>query len=271
MKVVIKGAGDLATGIGQRLKKCGFTVVMTDLAIPTAVRRTVSFSRAIYEGQAVVEGITAFYVKNEEEIEKILENGGIPVLIDPEGEIVRKWKPDIVIDAILAKKNINTKITDAPLVIAAGPGFTAGEDCHRVVETKRGHALGRVIEKGSAIPNTGIPGDIGGYTTERIIRAVKEGVFEPVAQIGDFVQKGDLVAYSGGVPIYAELTGIVRGMLQQGVWVTERMKSGDIDPRCEKEHCFTISDKARSIGGGVLEAIFSFYGMDELIKNIRGH
>ena len=261
MNIVIKGAGDLATGIGYRLKKCGFTVVMTDLAVPTAVRRTVSFSRAIYEGRAVVEGIAAEYVNDRAEMEESLKRGAIPVFIDPEAEIVKQWKPDVVVDAILAKKNVNTSITDAPFVVGVGPGFEAGVDCHRVVETKRGHYLGSVIEHGSAIPNTGVPGNIGGYTVERIIRSVCDGVFHPVAQIGDLVQKGDLVAYSNEEPIYAAITGIVRGMLQEGVIVTKGMKSGDIDPRCEQSHCFSISDKAKSIGGGVLEAILSyFYG-----------
>lgn len=261
MRVVIKGAGDLATGIGFRLKKSGFTVVMTDLEVPTAVRRTVAFSRAIYEDSATVEGVVAKRAKDQEEMEKILKQGNIPVLVDPEAQIVKNWKPDVVVDAILAKKNLNTSMDDAKLVIGVGPGFTAKKDCHFVVETKRGHYLGSVISQGSAIPNTGVPGNIGGYTVERIIRSACDGVFHPVAQIGDFVQKGDIVAYSGEEPIYALLTGIVRGMLQEGVVVTKGMKSGDIDPRCEKEHCFTISDKARSIGGGVLEAILSyFYG-----------
>ena len=257
MKVVVKGAGDLATGIGARLKKCGFCVVMTDLEVPTAVRRTVSFSRAIYEEEVEVEGIRAKRANHLLEVEEILKEGKIPVIVDPEAKIVKEWKPDVVVDAILAKKNINTSIEDAPIVIGVGPGFTAGEDCHKVVETKRGHYLGAVIEKGSAIPNTGVPGEIGGYTVERIIRASADGVFHPVAQIGDLVQKGDLIAYSGEEPIYALITGIVRGMLQEGVVVTKGMKSGDIDPRCKKEHCFSISDKARSIGGGVLEAILS--------------
>lgn len=267
MKVVIKGAGDLATGIGYRLKKCGFSIVMTDLAIPTAVRRTVSFSRAIYEKEAVVEGIIAKYANDFEEIDSILSEDKIPVLVDPEAEVVKQWKPDIVIDAILAKRNLNTTIEDAPLVIGVGPGFTVGVDCHRIVETKRGHYLGKVLEEGSAIPNTGIPGDIGGYTVERIIRATADGSFKPVAHIGDLVQKGDLVAYAQNEPIYAQLTGIVRGMLQEGVTVTKGMKSGDIDPRCEREHCFTISDKARSIGGGVLEAILSFHKLQENMTN----
>lgn len=259
MKVVIKGAGDLATGIGARLKKCGFTIIMTDISVPTAVRRTVAFSRAVYEGTATVEGITAEYAKNDDEIECILQRGNIPVIVDEQADIVKKWKPDVVVDAILAKKNLHTKITDAPLVIGVGPGFEAKKDCHLVVETKRGHYLGRVIHEGTAIPNTGIPGNIGGYTVERIIRSVCDGVFHPVAQIGDYVEKGDIVAYSEEEPIYASITGIVRGMLQEGVVVTKGMKSGDIDPRCEKEHCFTISDKARSIGGGVLEGILTHF------------
>lgn len=259
MKVVIKGAGDLATGIGYRLKRCGFTVVMTDLEVPTAVRRTVAFSRAIYEETAVVEGITAKYAKGFEEIEDILKQEQIPVLVDEEAEVIKWWKPDVVVDAILAKRNLNTSITDASLVIGVGPGFVAGEDCHRIIETKRGHYLGTVIKEGGAIPNTGVPGNIGGYTVERIIRAASDGIFHPVASIGDLVQKGDVVAYSNEDPIYAQLTGIVRGMLQEGVVVVKGMKSGDIDPRCEQSHCFTISDKARSIGGGVLEAIFSYF------------
>ena len=263
MKVVIKGAGDLATGIGARLRKSGFLVIMTDLEIPTAVRRTVAFSRAIYEQEAKVEGLLAKRANSFEEVETILEEGNIPVLVDSEAHIVKQWKPEVVVDAILAKKNLNTSMEDAPLVIGVGPGFFAGKDCHKVVETKRGHYLGRVIEEGSAIPNTGIPGNIGGYTVERIIRATADGIFRPVAQIGDLVQQGDLIAYSGEEPIYALITGIVRGMLQEGVIVTKGMKSGDIDPRCEKEHCFSISDKARSIGGGVLEAILSYTSFEK--------
>ena len=158
-------------------------------------------------------------------------------------------------DAIIAKKNIGTKMTDAPLVIGVGPGFTAGIDCHRVIETKRGHYLGRVIEAGSAIPNTGIPGNVGGYTVERIIRAGEDGIFVPKVSIGDQVEAGQVVAISGNTPVRAQITGIVRGLLQEGVRVTKGMKAGDIDARCEKAHCFTISDKARAIGGGVLEAV----------------
>ena len=161
-------------------------------------------------------------------------------------------------DAILAKKNLGTAITDAPIVLALGPGFTAGVDCHGVVETKRGHDLGRLILEGSAIPNTGVPGDIGGYTEERIIRAPADGMFEPLAAIGDRVEEGAPVARVAGSVVCARLTGVVRGMLPAGLAVKQGMKAGDIDPRCEARHCFTVSDKARAIGGGVLEGLLYF-------------
>lgn len=255
MRVLIKGAGDLATGIGWRLVKAGYRVWMTDLEIPTAVRRSVSFSRAVYEGEAEVEGVRAKFAETFEEGEKIASEGFIPVLADPEAKILKMLKPEILVDAIMAKKNLGTGMDDAALVIGVGPGFTAGVDCHRVVETKRGHYLGRVIDSGSAIPNTGIPGNIGGYTVERIIRAAGEGCFIPLVAIGDTVEAGQTVAMSGDLPVKAQISGIVRGILQEGVYVTKGMKAGDIDARCERNHCFTISDKARAIGGGVLEAV----------------
>lgn len=258
MKVLIKGAGDLATGIAYRLYKCGYSILMTEIPVPTAVRRTVSFSRAVYEGEAVVEGVCARLSQTIDEIDKLQEERIIPIIIDEKAKIKKEYQPDVVIDAILAKRNIGTEITEAPLVIGVGPGFTAGLDCHCVIETKRGHFLGQVIKNGSAIPNTGIPGNVGGFTTERIIRASADGVFEPVVSIGDMVENGQCVAYSGGEPVYAKMSGLVRGMLQNGVFVKEGMKSGDIDARSEKEHCYTISDKARAIGGGVLEAVCAF-------------
>lgn len=255
MKILIKGAGDLATGIGWRLFRAGYRVWMTDLAVPTAVRRSVSFSRAVYEGKAEVEGIRARLADSLNDGQKISSEGCIPVFVDPEAVILEDFKPDVLVDAIMAKKNLGTKITDAPFVIGVGPGFTAGIDCHRVIETKRGHYLGRVIDSGSAIPNTGIPGNIGGYTVERIIRASGDGRFMPLTAIGDWVEAGQIVAMSGNVPVKAQISGIVRGILQEGVLVTRGMKAGDIDARCERNHCFTISDKARAIGGGVLEAV----------------
>ena len=258
MLILVKGAGDLATGTAVRLYRAGFQVVMTDIAQPTAVRRTVAFSQCIYDGQTTVEGITARKAENRDQVRDILAAGEIPVLVDPQAAILAQLPFMVVVDAILAKKNLGTTISDAPIVLALGPGFTAGGDCHGVIETKRGHDLGRLILEGSAIPNTGVPGDVGGYTKERIIRAPADGPFEPVAQIGQQVNLGDVVAKVNGIPVTAQLTGIVRGMLPAGIPVTAGMKSGDIDPRCEVRHCFTVSDKARAIGGGVLEGILYF-------------
>ena len=256
-KVWIRGAGDLATGIALRLYRSGFDIVMSDISVPTTVRRTVAFSPAVYEGEASVEGITGKLCENISMIDSVMELGCIPVIVDPSGEIMKEYKPDIIVDAIIAKTNIGTKITDADIVIGVGPGFEAGVDCHAVVETKRGHNLGRVLWSGSAYPNTGVPGNIGGYTVERIIRATADGVFKAKVNIGDYVKAGDLLAYCDETPVYANIDGIVRGLLQDGVKVKTGMKSGDVDPRAEKEYCFTVSDKASAIGGGVLEAILS--------------
>lgn len=255
MKILIRGAGDLASGIACRLHQCGFRLFMTDLPVPTAVRRTVAFSRAIYEGSAAVEGSTARLCRTLEEGETALSRGEIAVFADPEANILRAWQPDAVVDAILAKRNLGTRITDAPIVIGVGPGFTAGVDCHAVVETKRGHYLGRCLYEGSAIPNTGVPGDIGGYTTERILRAPCDGVFSPAVEIGAVVEAGAVCGMVDGVPMRSAIPGVVRGLLQEGVSVTRGMKSGDVDPRCRPEHCLTVSDKARAVGGGVLEAL----------------
>jgi xanthine dehydrogenase accessory factor len=258
MKVLIKGAGDLATGIAYRLLKAGYDVLMTEISIPTTVRRTVAFSRAVYDGVAEVEGVKGILVHTIEEILQVQREGGVPVIVDDRAEIRLKYHPEVIVDAIIAKTNLGTTMEEAPLVIGVGPGFIASKDCHVVIETKRGHSLGKVIREGSAIPNTGIPGNIGGFTTERIIRANADGMFEPVACIGDRVEKDQVVAYSGGEVMRAQMTGMVRGMLQPEVAVVKGMKCGDIDARCEIEHCFTISDKARSIGGGVLEEIVRY-------------
>ena len=256
-KIWIRGAGELATGIALRLYRSGFDIVMSDIAVPTTVRRTVAFSPAVYTGEASVEGITGKLCENISMIDTVMESGCIPVIVDPSGEIMKEYKPDVIVDAIIAKTNIGTKITDADIVIGVGPGFNAGVDCHAVVETKRGHNLGRVLWSGSAYPNTGVPGNIGGYTVERIIRATADGIFSAKVNIGDYVKAGDLLAYCDETPVYANIDGIVRGLLQDGVKVKTGMKSGDVDPRAEREYCFTVSDKASAIGGGVLEAILS--------------
>lgn len=253
--IVIKGAGDLASGVAVRLARCGFPIVMTDLPHPTSIRRTVCFSEAILNGAFTVEDVTAECAKTTRDIEAIHARCHIAVLADPEAACIQTLKPDVIIDAILAKRNLGTKITDAPVVIALGPGFTARVDCHAVIETMRGHDLGRVILNGSAEPNTGIPGNISGFTTERVLRAPKDGIFHEVRQIGDIVEKGDLIASVDGKPIPATISGVIRGLLPTGTPVHTGMKSGDIDPRPIQAHCYTVSDKARAIGGGVLEAI----------------
>ncbi len=260
MLAIIKGAGDLATGVAVRLKNSGFDIIMTEISEPTTVRRTVAFSTAVYLGQTIVDSVMCNLAKNAEHAVSIINEGSVAVIVDEDADIIKKLKPRIVIDAIIAKKNTGLSINDAPIVIALGPGFTAGEDCHAVIETKRGHYLGRVIYDGSAMPNTGVPGDVGGYTTERILRAPSDGVFIPYISIGRRVTAGGIIAKVNDEPIIAEIDGIVRGMLQKGTRVTKGMKCGDIDPRCEEAHCFSVSDKARSIGGGVLESILHLLG-----------
>lgn len=254
MLAVIKGAGDIASGIALRLHRANFKIVMTEIASPTAIRRTVCFSEAVYKGEAVVENVKAVLCDNIAQIESVLENQNIAVIVDEKANCIKELKPDFVIDAILAKKNLGTDIDDAKTVIGVGPGFTAGEDCHAVVETKRGHFLGRVYYEGSAIENTGIPGEIDGHGADRIIRSPEYGVFNPIYDIGDEVKKGEVVACVDSTPIVCNVSGILRGILPKGTHVCTNMKSGDVDPRCEKEHCYTVSDKALAVGGGVLEA-----------------
>lgn len=257
MLVVIRGAGDIATGIALRLWRSRIRVVMTDLERPTAIRRTVCFSQAIPNGETTVEDITAKRAADPAQALALLKQGVIPVLADPEGSCITALKPDGVVDAILAKKNLDTRITDAKAVVGVGPGFTAGEDCHAVVETMRGHYLGRVIYKGSAQPNTGIPGLIGGFAGERVLRAPADGVFRQLREIGEQVKEGDIAATVDGRPMLCTLTGVLRGILPEGTPVFKGMKAGDIDPRCELEHCYCASDKALAVGGGVLEALLN--------------
>ena len=261
MKVLIRGAGDIASGIALRLHRAGMQVVMTDLPAPTAIRRTVCFSQAILLGEMTVEDVTARRADSVEEAESLLRRGLIPVLADPDCACRAQLRPDALVDAILAKRNLGTKIDDAPVVVGIGPGFTAGEDCHAVVETMRGHTLGRVIYSGSALPNTNIPGLIGGFTGARVLRAPAAGIFHQLLDIGTPVQAGDIAGEVNGKPMACTISGGIRGMLADGTPVFKGMKSGDVDPRGEIAYCQTASDKAIAIGGGVLQAILEYTGV----------
>ena len=270
--IVVRGAGDLATGTIHRLKKAGFRLLVLEAEHPAAIRRQVALSEAVYAGSARVEDVEAVRMdvdlaekKNrkellEPEMERIWKKDGVPVLVDPAGLSIAALRPAVVVDAILAKKNLGTTKEMAPLVIALGPGFTAGEDVDVVIETKRGHNLGRVIRSGSAVPNTGIPGIIGGYGKERVMHAQAEGILRNAASIGDIVEARAVIAEieteNGIVPVEASLSGLLRGLIRYGYPVTKGFKIADIDPRKEElQNCFTISDKARCIAGSVLEVI----------------
>lgn len=259
-KIVIRGAGDLASGIACRLSRSNLKkICMTDVAQPQAVRREVSFCEAIYDGEKTVEGITARRVDSFDLVQGIWDSGEIPVAIDPDAMAIGLLKPDIVVDAILAKKNLGTRMADAALVIGIGPGFCAGKDVHMVVETFRGHNLGRVLYEGEAEKDTGTPGLISGYGIERVLRGPGDGLLSTQKEIGDHVEKGDPVATVGGVQIKTPIKGIVRGLLRDKSRVWEGMKIGDIDARGIRESCFSVSDKALAIAGGVLEAILSHF------------
>lgn len=255
MRVVIKGAGDLASGVAARLYRAGLPPVMTDIAQPTAIRRTVSFCMAIPQGAAMVEDVKAVRAHSVPQAVRLLEQGVIPVLVDEAAAVVREWKPHVVVDAILAKRNINTSMDDAPIVIGMGPGFTAGVDCHAVIETMRGHDLGRVIYQGSALPDTRTPGVLYGYAQARLLRAPGPGIFQGINKIGDRVRQGQTVAMVGDRPVVSEIDGLLRGLLMDGLPAHKGMKIGDVDPGGADTNCATVSDKARSLGGAVLEAI----------------
>lgn len=260
MMVVIRGAGDIATGVALRLHRAGMRVVMCDLPTPTSIRRTVCFSEAIRLGEARVEGVRGVLCPDAATARSVARAGDVAVLVDPEASCVAELAPDALVDAILAKRNLGTRRGMAPVVVGVGPGFTAPVDCDAAVETMRGHYLGRVYYEGSPLPNTAVPGLIGGYAGERVMRAPADGVFEPCVEIGATVRAGDVCARVAGEPMRATIDGVVRGLLQAGVRVTAGMKSGDVDPRCHPEYIETSSDKALAVGGGVLEAILALSG-----------
>jgi xanthine dehydrogenase accessory factor len=258
LKVVIKGAGEMATGIACRLFMANLKqIVMTEIPKPLTVRRTVAFSEVIYEKEWVVEGVAASLAINANEIAGIWKENKIAVIIDPEWKIVEELKPDVVIDAIMAKRNIGTKKEEAPLVIGAGPGFSAPQDVHAVIESNRGHNLGKVFYSGAAEPYTGTPGPVMGYTTERVLRSPHEGLVKHVKAIGDQAKKGETVMFVSDTPVPAPFDGLLRGLIRE-IHVEANEKIGDIDPKATKEHCYIITEKARAIGGGVLEAVMHF-------------
>lgn len=257
---LIKGAGDLATGVALRLFRSGFAVVMTEIANPTVVRRTVAFAEAVYQRRTAVEGVEGVRVDDFGQVGRLLERGFIPVIVDPEADVRHEVHPALLVDAIVAKRNLGTCIIDAPAVVALGPGFVAGRDAHAVIETKRGHMLGRVITEGEALPNTGVPGELGGFADERVLRAPGAGVFRSARQIGERVSRDDIVGHVGDVPVRSRLDGVLRGLLCSGLEVPAGFKLGDVDPRASREQCFLVSDKALAIAGGVLEAACALLG-----------
>ena len=263
--IVVRGGGDLATGTIYKLKKSGFPVLILEVAQPSAIRRNVAFCEAVYQGTQTVENMTCYLAESLAQAQQFLNEGKLAVLVDPAGESIAALNPLAVVDAILAKKNLGTNKRLAPITVALGPGFRAGEDVDAVIETKRGHNLGRVLWEGTAAPNTGIPGIIGGYGIERVIHCPAKGILRNVKKITDTVSKGEVIAVvemeNGIVPVEATVDGILRGLIRDGYPVQIGFKMADIDPRIDEyNNCFTISDKARCIAGGVLEAILQRKG-----------
>lgn len=262
LTVLVRGGGEMASGIAHRLHQSHMKVLITEVAQPTTVRRTVAFAEAVFEGSHTIEGVRAVRVESAAEANRLWENGDIPLFVDAEAKIKEKLPPAVLVDAIMAKKNIGSRISDAPLVIGVGPGFSAGENVHAVVESNRGHNLGRVFWNGRAEEDTGRPAPVGGYSEQRVLRIPRKGCFRAFSAIGDVVEPGQVVAQVNGDPIQAQIPGMLRGLLRDGIAVEEGIKAGDIDPRGQREYCYLISDKARAIGGGVLEAILhSFKGI----------
>lgn len=258
--IVVRGAGDISTGTIHRLFRAGYRVLALESERPSAIRRKVALSEAVYDGSATVEGVTAIRAESVRQAVSILEAGELPLLVDPSGESIRQLRPAVVVDAILAKRNLGTTMDMADLTIALGPGFVAGVDVHYVIETMRGHRLGRIIASGSAMPNTGVPGLIGGVGAERVIHAPCAGTFHMRRDIGSAVASGEVIgsidATEGATPVRARIAGILRGVIRDGYPVSKGFKLADVDPRLEElENCGTISDKARCIAGSVLELV----------------
>jgi xanthine dehydrogenase accessory factor len=258
--VLVRGGGDLASGTAWRLHRCGFKVLITEIDHPLAVRRTVSFCEAVFEGRVIIEGVAAALVDSLDQASASWKRHEIPVFVDPVCGIKQSIRPQVLVDGIMAKKNLGTSINDAPLVIGLGPGFTADKDVHYVVETKRGHFLGRTIASGCAEPNTGTPGAVMGITMDRVIHAPRAGLWKPSKEIGTAVKAGDPIGTIDDTQVTTRIDGVLRGAVRGGINVEQGMKLGDVDPRGIRKHCFTLSDKALAIAGGVLEAVFHHFG-----------
>ena len=250
----------MASAVAWRLYMANLRhIVMLEINNPLAVRREVSFCEAVHDGHKEVEGVKAVLAENSDEVPKCWTNNEIVVLVDPQWQSLDRLSAHVSVDAILAKRNLGTRKNEAELVIGLGPGFSAGADVHLVIETNRGHNLGRLVTSGSAEPNTGIPGSIKGYAEERVLRAPGDGIFEAQKQIGDAVNKDENLGLVGDTSVNAGIDGVVRGLIRSGSKVTHGMKLGDIDPRGEKSYCYTVSDKARAIAGSVLEGILRHF------------
>jgi xanthine dehydrogenase accessory factor len=260
MKVLVRGGGDIASGVVWRLHQSGFMVAITEIDQPTAVRRAVSFCEAVYDKETEVEGIKAVRVHSVQGIFDVWGKKWIPVLVDPNAESRHELQPHVLVDAILAKKNMGTRMNHAPLVIALGPGFNAGKDAHYVVETNRGHRLGRLLASGSAEPNTAVPGPVLGVTEKRVLRAPADGLLESTKKIGELLHKGEVVGKVKDQEVRSEIEGVLRGLIRPGIQITKGLKIGDIDPRAEISACFTVSEKALAVAGGVLEGILRVFG-----------
>ena len=253
--VAIRSGGDIATGVVQKFYRSGFPVVILETPQPLTIRRTVALSTAVYTGEFQVEDMTACRVNSYKECEEIWKQGRIPILIDPEGECIKDLKPTILIDGIIAKKNLGTYKNMAPITIALGPGFEAGVDVDIVVETMRGHNLGKLYFKGRAMANTGIPGEMNGKSAERVVYATHSGKVKHIKKIGDWVEEGERIFYIGECLVLSPMSGTLRGLIHEGILVKKGLKCGDIDPRPRHTvDCYSVSDKARAIGGATLEA-----------------
>lgn len=266
--VYLLGGGDLASGVALRLHRAGLRLIIAELPRPLAVRRLVSYAEAVYAQAITVEGVTARLAGDLEQAMQVLQRGELPVLVDPYVSMLpalrsRQPGPVVLVDGRMTKQTPDSDLHSADLVIGLGPGFIAGENCHAVIETNRGHSLGRVIWQGAPQPDTGVPEGLPsgkGVTLSpagRVLRAPVEGVLEATTQIGEHVEAGQVVASVAGHPIHAPFKGVLRGLLHTGVPVWPNLKVGDVDPRDDPRYCTTVSDKSLAIGGAVLEAILS--------------